>query len=189
MGAAPPNFPYPLQVPGYDLPGAEYLSLAPNRTIALQGRRRRLLQSPLTSAPASSLTTVNTTVVLESPFTPTSGVFVHFFHFDFIPAAPGLSLSNAQAGLSMQTIPFTGDYPLGNPVISTLVFNISSTVLTDRDRFVCEKDILAANFPPGATGNQLSLATAMTINNTTAGAIQFATSATIIYTRLDGITE
>lgn len=227
----------PAQFPNIDLPGAEYLSLAPNGTIAIQGRRRKQfpvatvtflfqnsggqLPSPnpplvgtifpvVTNKPSSDLLgatagtvmtlrggtyiTVNLappyqfdlqvtqqstsalasgdrfvyvsgplvpgapSMLLESNFLPSSGIYIHFFWLT------GADLTGALAGLSLANPPLIGDYLLGSPFAPT-----------DRDRLVIGKDIFSQ-----PASSDLSLA---------AVAPAGAAIARIIYTRLDGFLE
>lgn len=180
----------PTQLPNIDLPGAEYLSLAPNATLALGGRRRVFNRVAPVSVPATTAINITNNVVLENPITPTSGIFLHYFFLAFLGLGPGigLQLNSSQAGLSFEVTGFSCDYPLGNPVLTQPTPDISVITLTDRDRLIACKDIINVGTGP-ENRSILQLATIMAVNNPTSGAINATSAAVIIYTRLDGLTE
>lgn len=181
----------PAQFPNIDLPGAEFFSLAPNASVALQGRRRFSVFPTATSVPASGQALLSSTLTLEQGFTGTSGIYLHAFWLTIGPSAAGLVVQNTFAGLTLRSGALFPDYILGNPTLTNPTINISTSVLSDRDRLITAKDILApgaANGNPGL-GTTLSLLGQIAVNNPTAGAITASANITIIYTRLDGLTE
>lgn len=180
----------PIQLPNIDLPGAEYFSLAPNSTVALGGRRRFMFQGAVTAAPANTNNIVeNVSQVLETNFTPTSGIFLHaFYAIAAQNLGPGLTINNVFVGLSLRTTP-NPDYPLGSPTLTSPELSINTVVLSDRDRLIASKDILVVPNLGIPVGNTLTLAGQISVNNPTAGALNFNLALGIIYTRLDGLTE
>jgi hypothetical protein len=176
------------QYPNFLFPGSEYFSLAPNATIGLGGRRRVAGNTPTVIAPAST-NAVNigpTTIQLETNFTLTSGIYLHYFFLAFQPNATGVTINAVTAGLSLSAAPFYADYVLGNPIVLQPIANIGMPLSTDRDRLISAKDLVTPTV--GVTTN-LSLVVAVSVNNTTTGAISIFLPFKIIYTRLDGLTE
>ena len=65
------------QQPLFDLPGSEYLTLAPAARIAMSGRRRLRVIPASVSVPASTNSiNLNVNIPLETNFTQTSGIYV-----------------------------------------------------------------------------------------------------------------
>lgn len=178
------------QQPGFWLPGAEYFSLSPNTNIALQGRRRKhaSLATPQTIPASTDSVAFTQTMQLETGFTQTSGIYIHKFWMTIQPSASGLVLVNMFAGLSLGASPFPA-YALGQPVITAPTINIGTVLLTERDDFVCAKDIIEAGNPSPPPTSTLSLFTQMSVNNPGATPVPLNSDIYIIYTRLDGILE
>lgn len=148
----------PQAIPGFDAPVSGFPP-APGAKASI---------FPLGGGGQSSL-------VLESGFLPSSGIYIHFFWLLAIPTAP-VVLTNAQAGLSLENPPVFSNYPLGSPAIPSASLNVPQNVLIDRDRLVVARDIFSAG-----AGTDLSLVAAL--EPATPGI------ARIVYTRLDGFQE
>lgn len=178
------------QQPGFWLPGAEYFSLAPNTSIALQGRRRfhTSLATPVTVPPVSDSVNMNLFQVLETNFLRTSGIYIHKFWLTIQPNLPGLVVNNAFAGLSMAAGPFPA-YALGQPVIVNPTINIGTVLLTERDDFVCRRDIIEAGNPSPPQTTTLQLVATVNVDNPGDAAVGLNGDMYIIYTRLDGLQE
>lgn len=182
----------PIQYPNVDLPGAEYFSLAPNRTIALQGRRRFAFDSGfVTAAAATDSTNAFANQLLETSFTPTSAVYVHHFWANIAPTTAGLTVINVFCGLSL--VSAGNGFPefiLGSPTLTNPTIQIGTALLTDRDRFVTQKDIAIVAQAAGVPNtSSLFLAAQLNVDNPSDAPVQFKIYGVIVYTRLDGVVE
>jgi hypothetical protein len=186
----------PAQFPNIDLPGAEYLSLAPSATVAIQGRRRFASMSNVVGGMTGFpiVGTVEIKQPLETNFTDSAGIYVHHFQL-ILGGGPGdTTFSGANAGLTRQNTaaPFNAnmvaDYQLGNAIFPMVnVNNLGMlTLTTDRDKFIAAKDIMPLS--NGVATQNLSLYAAASVVVPTSVAFVLLYT-TIIYSRLDGITE
>lgn len=178
----------PAQLPNIDLPGAEYFSLAPNRTVALSGRNRRRFASASTTVPASANGfELDLVGQIESPFVDTQGIYVHKFDCFAAPASGGLVLESSLGGLNRRSTSTNfADYPLGYLAITTPNLFIGTVILTDREILVTGRDI---SFQTGLQTNVLNVSFTLIVNNTLSSPVNLVTVIQIVYTKLDGFVE
>lgn len=176
-----------IQYPNIDLPGAEFFSLAPNRTIAIQGRRSRRLNSVVAAIPPESFAFPSVDIVMENNFTNTSGVYVHFAALIFFGDSNGaLQIQGFGTALSLQAGDFTG-YPLGVPTLTTLEPIIGMAIMIDRDRLVTAQDLSFGGVYTN-TGKLHFNSQAAIFNPQPAAGLTLNTVTTleIVWSRLDG---
>jgi len=179
------------QLPRFDLPGAEYMSLAPNAMIAIGGRRQRNNKSVVVSIPLSAVGNVGVPAIqLESNFQLTSGIYLHDCYMAGISSdgsgqlqvlGGDVSLSSASGGVGFQ--------------IGTQLLNLTTPLglavfVRDRDRFITGWDVSNADALYG-TGfaNGLWLRGEVIFKNLdSAAAHTYQVGIAIVYTRLDGLT-
>jgi hypothetical protein len=184
----------PPQTPQFQLPGAEYFSLAPNRTIALGGRRRQIAFTPSTPIPADSILQLNTSVLLETGFTQTAGIYLHD---TWLLALPGDSSGENQIlsttmGLSLNANPATAAYQLGIPILTQITPGGGTIALRDQEKLITQRDISLAQTLIGPfvpAGSLFFTFDAFIKNNDLVSPHNFQLTAVIIYTRLDGFVE
>lgn len=180
------------QQPGFWLPGAEYFNLAPNATIAIQGRRRLTTESALTTIPADSLATpVTITILCETGFPPGSGIYLHDANVVVSPADAGLTLQIValQMGLRVSNAGF--GYFLGEPLLSLQSISLPGAIaLSDRDKLITQRDIQAFDTAQIQPSLPLTFVSQITFkNNDTTNSHQVQISGRIVYDRLDGLQE
>lgn len=177
------------QQPGFYLPGAEYLSLAPNTSIALQGRRRRSFTSALVNVPADNAGVSSINQTIENPFIAGNGIYLHDVWLQFNPAdASGeLQILGSTLSVTLDTADPFG-YTLGTPT-STLVSPASVTVLQrDQDKFITQRDLVPMVANPGSRTLQIAGNLAVT-NNDPSVPHGFTITCSIVYALLNGIQE
>jgi len=185
MGAAP-------QTPRYLFPGSEYFSLAPDRSIALGGRRRFQVLNT-TAAGAGGTALASATAVLESVFPLTAAIYLHDFWVVVNPqdTSGQMQVTGFSTGLGLASgAPVGNDvaYRLGAPYLTLLSVTVPTTGLSDRDKLICHRDL--SPFEAFGDANQLTLSFQVNFkNNDGAAAHTVQVQAGIIYTRLDGILE
>lgn len=178
-----------IQYPNIDLPGAEYLSLAPNRTVAIQGRRRKVIGSTVTAIPSDGFGTITATAQIESGMTLTSGIYLHLMFGSYIPAdnSGELQIGGLQAGFGANPA-VLGDIGIrvGYPTTTVLSPIGVSGLLTQQDILVPYREVL---FASGDTNTGLLSATLqLTMQNNDPSLPHSASVAMwIFYTRLDGL--
>jgi len=182
----------PIQVPNVDLPGAEYFALAPQRSVALGGRRRRT--QTLQGVFAAS-TTGNTfgQLKIEDPFPLTAGIYIHYLSLAWSPQdnSGQVSIGQASTGFGMAapggTPPTFVGLPIGIPTQTNVNPIATQNILTDRDILLNGADImLAASSAPGSLWWQLALGGH---NSDAGGPHTVILVGFLIYTRLDGFLE
>jgi len=182
----------PQQVPNIDLPGAEYFALAPNRTIAMGGRRRR--QQTLQGIfPASTTGNTFGQIAIENPFPLTAGIYIHYLSVIWSPADTSGSVSIGQSSVG-----FTIAAPGATPP-SFVGFNVTiptqtnaaplgtQNIALERDLLLNGADLqLAASAAPGVLWWQMALAghNGDAANPHTINMLSF-----LVYSRLDGFLE
>lgn len=180
------------QQPGFFLPGAEYLSLAPNATIALQGRRHVATISPVTTIPADSLATpVTMAIDIETGFPPGAAIYLHNATVTVSPADAGLTLEIValQMGLRVSNAGF--GYLLGQPLLTLTSISVPGAIaLSDRDKLITQRDIQAFDAAQLQPALPLTFVSQITFkNNDTTNSHNVQISGQIVYTRLDGLQE
>lgn len=198
----PPNT--PVQFPNFDLPGAEWLSLAPNANIAIQGRRRVIIAVPDFGQPPfpvqTGLAQFTITQNIEPVFPLTAGIYLHYMTLSFAPDTHygGILIFNARMGFGsdagyapngVSTIPFTsGDvaYDIGTPFAANLTPITSQPIIIERDVLILARDIAAMSDFNGFlnVGAEVSVS-----NNQADGPLGAKIYLKLVYTRLDGFTE
>lgn len=179
-----------IQFPNIDLPQAEYFSLSPNRTIAIQGRRRAFPNQTLAIA-ASATTTITASAQIESGFPVGAGIYIHSADGVLAPldASAQLAILSIRMGLSITGLNNIG-YDMGSSqaAISSTVAS-TQIVIAERDKLVTTRDMQAFEGGPGA-GLPLFATIAVTLKNNDATNPHSANiGIKIVYTRLDGIVE
>lgn len=182
----------PIQQPNVDLPGAEYFSLAPNRTLALQGRRRFNVIN-LTSAGPDGTALAEATQLLEQNFILTSGIYLHDMWVLVNPqdSSGEMQVTGFSVGLGLSTtapVGFDIAYRLGVPYLTLVSVTVPTTGLSDRDKLIAKRDIIP--FEAFSDNNVLTFSFQVNFqNNDPATPHSVQVQAGIIYTRLDGILE
>lgn len=178
-----------IQYPNIDLPGVEFFGLAPNRTIALQGRRRILSPVFSQAIPGDSQGNLLISTILETGFNTTSGIYVHRYFLNYFPPSgiAGITLTAANSGLALRAN--FADFILGQPLaLYSATPGLGVPLILDRDVLATSRDINLDSPAIPPTGN-LFLNASINVNNTNATAETIQALFSIIYTRLDGFTE
>lgn len=160
-----------LQLPNIDLPGAEFLALAPNRTLDIIGRRRAFQAVGNTSVPAGTTGHLLAGMIIENPFPPNAAIYVADVYMIYFPDASGtMQVNQTQTGFvfnaTIPTAPAT--YPLGIPVLTQLSPVGAQVALRDRDQLISFKDIGAWNNAFPTTPQPLQWNIEMFVKNTDA---------------------
>lgn len=177
----------PAQFPNIDLPGAEFFSLAPNATVALQGRRR--FQGSVTVAvpAASAAQALIPTQTLETGFPAGAGIYLHDFWVQVFPQDISQELQVNSSFAVLTTSANLNGYPLGLPLLTQLTPAGGQVALREQQKLFAARDINAFSFPPSLT---LSLSVTFFFKNldaTNPHSISIVSG--IVYTRLDGLQE
>jgi hypothetical protein len=182
MGA-PPQGP---QAPGFLFPGAEYFNLAPERKIALQGRRRFNAINTSTSIPATTTGLgAQLSILLETGWIPGAGIYIHWFTGLYAPgdASGKLQISAARMGLSGITL--QTDLDLGEPTATLTSPTNVINAITEREMLIAARDQLLI----GSNTGNLFLTITINVNNADTAAHSFQISTKGMYSRLDGLLE
>lgn len=174
----------PAQNPNINLPGAEYLSLSPNRTISLQGRRVGRAVSALVSVPSNGQGQATAELVIENPFPSNAGIYIHDMWALWVPAdsSGDLTITGFQMGFGLSAQIF---YRVGIPLLTQLSPAGVMQMSAARDLLIHKSDILALG---DTDTNVLNLGVVTIANNHDATLPHsFQVSVQCFYTRLDGI--
>lgn len=181
----------PIQLPNIDLPGAEFFSLSPNRTVALQGRKRFVQSSGNVTIPAGGQQIVAVTAVIETGFVNGSGIYLHDFWMQYFPVdgTQELNIGSISCGLTLSTTAGDFAYALGSPLLTQLAPAGSITAITDRDKLITQRDLaLIGQFTPLTTNLTLTVAAGIA-NKDPTNPHTLSIRPTMIWTRLDGVLE
>ena len=190
----------PIQTANIQLPGAEFFSLAPNRVVAIGGRRRFTTNTSVISVPASSAAfNINEAsagvgnLIMESPFPQSAGIYIHKADLLMIPIDFSLQLQIVSCGFGFRTnsSTTTSYFPIGNALLNFATpSNSQQIAATDRELLVTERDIELYSTPPLVSPGVLQAAFLVTVaNKDGAAAHSVQVAARYIYTRLDGFVE
>lgn len=187
----------PAQFPNFDLPGAEWFALAPNANIAIQGRRRVEMYLPppyYTAVPAGGTALSTVTTRLETGFTQSAGIYIHYAYFNLIPGdnAGRLQVLHAQMGLNISEQQPYIDIPIGQPLITGAMLgtdtNVGQLASSAQQMLFTSRDFLGG-WTPLAPSQVLNFIVSASFKNTDTVTHNVAPFAQIIYSRLDGFTE
>lgn len=187
----------PLQLPNIDLPGAEYIALAPNRTLALQGRRRGQFNTGTTAVAGASLGQINGLIRVEDNFPQGAGIYIHHMSLQLQPSdnAGFLQIKSAQLGIGINPSAGVNDFALsvGVPLATLLSPTSGQIVITVPEMLILQRDMSTATggTPMDTPGTVLNFSTNIWLQNTDIAANPHSAFAAIrfIYTRIDGATE
>lgn len=184
----------PPQQPFFQLPGAEYFSLAPNRTIALQGRRRKFITIPQTAIPSGAIAEFQQVLALESAFVNGAGIYLHDAWMMFLPGdtAAEMQIKSSSFGLSLTNVNPVGPYQLGIPDATQETPGGGVIAMRDQEKLISQRDVAIMQeglLGVAVTTNLYFTVVAFVENLDTLAPHSMQVFASIIYTRLDGLLE
>lgn len=171
--------------PGVYLPGAEYFSLAPNRSIALGPRLGQGAQSAVSSVAASINGQANVSLQVSSNWGFGDALYIVRVYVLFVPSDSfgQLQINQVRLGLGQ---PNTGIFiELGIPTATLSAPLNPMVVCYDRDALVTQLD-----FPTFPVNTPLFLDAQISVhNNDAAGAHSFLTQVNIVYHAVKGFVQ
>jgi hypothetical protein len=180
----------PPQYPRINLPGAEYFALAPNRSVALGGRRGAYIQTPNLTVPGTGATTGanNVQKIIETPFPANSAIYIHDLWVLWAPAdnSGKLQVAGLQVGFGVNNAnPNDIVYRVASPSSTTTAPAGNTLIATERDKLIHKQELVQLE---GGDANQLVFGVQITATNIdTVGPHTVAVGAFVLYTRLDGL--